>query len=127
MPRLVIRKGEGAGRDHALGGECVVGRHPGVTFPIEDNLASRRHFRVFQEGGIWMVEDLRSTNGTRVNGERVERQSLRDGDAITAGSTELVFVQKDLLGSGGEKSAASGTIPGRRGPVPAPVRRRRRI
>jgi hypothetical protein len=98
MPRLLIRKGPGAGRDHALGGECVVGRHPTVTFPLEDTLTSRRHFRVFQDGGMWMIEDLGSTNGTRVNGQRVSRQPLVDGDAIGLGQTEIVFVQKDLLG-----------------------------
>ena len=35
MPRLLIRKGVAAGRDHALGGECVVGRHPSADFVLE--------------------------------------------------------------------------------------------
>ena len=126
MPRLVIRKGVAAGRDHALGGECVVGRHPQVTFVLDDHLASRRHFRVFQQGGVWLMEDLGSTNGTLVNGRRVARQPLVDGDLIRAGSTELQFVQKDILG-GGSGAAASAPAPQRsKGPGDAPVSRRRR-
>jgi pSer/pThr/pTyr-binding forkhead associated (FHA) protein len=126
MPRLVIRKGVAAGRDHALGGECVVGRHPQVTFVLDDHLVSRRHFRVFQQGGVWLVEDLGSTNGILVNGRRTARQPLVDGDLIRAGSTEIQFVQKDLL-AGGPRATGQATAPKpRRGPVDAPVARRHR-
>ncbi len=97
MPRLVIRKGEGAGRDHALSGPCVVGRQDTAHFVLGDGLASRHHFRVVNEAGAWFVEDLGSTNGTLLNGRRVKREPLRDGDRVVAGSTELEFVQKDLL------------------------------
>ena len=119
MPRLVIRRGTAAGRDHALGGECVVGRDLSADFVLDDHLVSRRHFRVFPEGGAWVLEDLRSTNGTRVNGFQAERHPLVDGDRIRVGSTELVFVQKDLLGGQGKGRA-------RRGDAPVPRRRRRR-
>ena len=97
MPRLQIRKGVAAGRDHALGVECVVGRHPSADFVLDDQLISRNHFRVRREGGAWVLEDLESTNGTFVNGQKASRQPLIDGDVIRVGSTELVFVQKDLL------------------------------
>lgn len=123
MPRLVIRKGEAAGRDHALGGECVVGRHPEATFVIDDHLMSRRHYRVFQQGGVWLVEDLGSTNGTLVNGRKMVRQPLVDGDLIRSGSTEVQFVQKDILAPGGGPAPASRK---RRSDAPVPRRRRRR-
>jgi predicted component of type VI protein secretion system len=112
MPRLVIRKGEGVGKDHALGGECVVGRQTGCTFVLEDTLASRRHFRVLQEGGAWWVEDLGSTNGTIVNGRKLSgRHRLSDGDVLSAGNTELLFVQKDLLGAAGAPAPARAAVP----------------
>ena len=99
MPRLVIKKGEGVGRDHALSGaECVVGRDADAHFVIEDHLASRRHFRIIQDEGAYFVEDLGSTNGTLVNGRKCQRLELADGDLITAGGTDVQFVQKDLLG-----------------------------
>jgi hypothetical protein len=98
MPRLVIRKGEGEGKDHALSGTCIVGRHTSANFVLGDQLVSRNHFRVVNEAGAWFVEDLGSTNGTIVNGSRQKRAPLADGDVIVAGTTELQFVQKDLLG-----------------------------
>lgn len=128
MPRLVIRKGVAAGRDHALGAECVVGRDPSVTFPLEDQGVSRRHFQVFQQGGVWLVEDLGSTNGTAVNGQRMARQPLVDGDRIRAGATVLQFVQKDIL-AGGTGAAGAAGAPKRRpaaGATPVSRRRRRR-
>ena len=117
MPRLVIKKGEGVGRDKVLsGGECVIGRGPDADFTIEDNLASRRHFRVMQEEGVYWVEDLGSTNGTLVNGRRTQRVQLMDGDQIQAGSTEVSFVQKDLLGMAGTKAKQPPVI--KKGQVP---------
>lgn len=116
MPRLVIRAGEGTGRDHAVVSPCVVGRDPAAAFVLEDPLVSRQHLRVVNAGGQWQVEDLGSRNGTRLNGRRVARAPLHDGDRIGVGSTELEFVQKGLLGS----SPPAGARPG------APVPRRRR-
>jgi pSer/pThr/pTyr-binding forkhead associated (FHA) protein len=118
MPRLVIRKGTAAGRDHALGGACVVGRDASsADFVLDDHLVSRQHFRVFPEGGAWVLEDLQSTNGTLVNRQRATRHPLVDGDLIRVGATELAFVQKDLLGGAGRGRAKAGD---------PPVRRRRR-
>lgn len=126
MPRIVIRKGVAAGRDHALGGECVIGRHPQVDFVLDDHLVSRRHFRIFQQGGVWLMEDLGSTNGTLVNGQRVARQPLVDGDLLRAGSTEIQFVQKDILAGGPSSTGRATTPKKRRGPGDSPVARRRR-
>ncbi len=100
MPRLVITKGPGIGRDHAVGTECVIGRAPDVDFSLEDPNASRRHGRVLAEGDAYVIEDLGSRNGTYVNGERVvQRQGLRDGDVVRIGGTEFMFRQKGLLES----------------------------
>lgn len=98
MPRLVITKGSGIGRDYAVGTECVIGRAPDVDFTLEDANASRRHSRVLAEGDSYAIEDLGSRNGTYVNGARVlQRQALRDGDVVRIGGTELIFRQKGLL------------------------------
>lgn len=98
MPRLVITKGPGIGRDHAVGTECVIGRAPDVDFTLEDPNASRRHSRVLAEGDAYVIEDLGSRNGTFVNGARVvQREALRDGDVVRIGGTEFVFRQKGLL------------------------------
>ncbi len=111
MPRLVIQKGEAAGQDRILGGECVLGRHPTVDFVIDDTLVSRRHCKVLSVSGHWVVEDLGSTNGTLVNGQRTRRAGLRDGDVIQIGSTQLLFVQKDLLDAMGHGKAQAAPVP----------------
>lgn len=131
MPRLVIKQGPGVGRDHALGGgECIVGRGESVTFVLDDNLASRRHFKIVAESGAWYVEDLGSTNGTLVNGSRAQRQRLADGDLIRAGNTQLTFVQKDVFGGVAKaaKAAKAAPPPASKPPgAPPPSRRKKHL
>jgi hypothetical protein len=81
-----------AGRQHVITEERVVlGRSRDAGLRISDVNISRKHAEVLREGETFWVVDLGSTNGTLVNGKRVDRQRLRDGDRITMGSTEIVF------------------------------------
>jgi pSer/pThr/pTyr-binding forkhead associated (FHA) protein len=59
--------------------------------PLGDTNVSRRHAEVRRIGEKFVVSDLGSTNGTRVNGVPVREQFLSSGDQITIGSTTLVF------------------------------------
>jgi FHA domain len=69
--------------------ELVVGRHPSCDVVVSDPTASRRHARlVFRDGG-WVVQDLESTNGTRLNGERVGRCRVHPGDQLALGNQLL--------------------------------------
>jgi hypothetical protein len=74
-------------------GRVVVGRSRECDVRVDDGNVSRRHFELLREGSsTWVVVDLGSTNGTEVNGRKVERRTpLDDGDRITIGSTELLF------------------------------------
>ena len=58
---------------------------------LADPNVSRRHAELRQEGAAYWIVDLGSTNGIEVNGRRLKRAKLEDGDPITLGSTELVF------------------------------------
>jgi hypothetical protein len=81
-----------AGRQHVVSDPCVVlGRSREAGVRISDVNISRKHAEIRQEGSTFWVVDLGSTNGTLVNGKRVDRQRLRDGDRITLGATEIVF------------------------------------
>jgi hypothetical protein len=78
-------------RTIALGPSTVVGRGAEAEVQLTDTGVSRRHaeLRVFTDRVE--LHDLGSTNGTRVNGQRVEAATLTDGDRITVGTTDLVF------------------------------------
>jgi len=68
-----------------------VGRDAGCDVPIENIGLSRNHCRFLFEGGKYFVEDAGSSNGTFVNGERVEKSEVKDGDEVQAGKFKLVF------------------------------------
>lgn len=80
------------GREIALTQRHVVlGRSQECEVRLADPNVSRRHAEVRQEDATYWLVDLGSTNGTLVNGERVERVRLADGDRITVGETVAVF------------------------------------
>jgi hypothetical protein len=81
-----------AGRAHPITSRSVViGRSRECDLRIADGNASRRHAEVMQDGATYLVVDLGSTNGTELNGRRITREKLTDGDRITIGATDLVF------------------------------------
>jgi transcriptional regulator with PAS, ATPase and Fis domain len=64
-----------------------------LRLDLSDRWTSRRHMRFARAGDGWVVEDAGSKNGTRVNGRRVERAALVDGDFVECGGTFLVLRQ----------------------------------
>ena len=85
---------DGPGTRHVLeqGSNVLVrGTDPDIRLP--DTGVSRKHVDVQLDGGTVAVEDLGSTNGTLVNGRRVGRQELADGDVIRIGHSVLVYRQ----------------------------------
>ncbi|MGH3050720.1 MAG: FhaA domain-containing protein [Gaiellaceae bacterium] len=70
---------------------AVLGRSRDADVQIEDPNISRRHAEIVQEGSAYWVVDLGSTNGTEVNGRRVQRAQLEDGSSFTIGETTVTF------------------------------------
>jgi FHA domain len=70
--------------------ELVVGRHTECDIVLEHPSVSRRHARLSFRDGHWVLRDLDSTNGTRVNDRRVIRCRLEPGDRLRLGSAELL-------------------------------------
>lgn len=76
------------------GGIRTIGRATGADFIVDAPLVSRVHCRLTSlPGGELEVRDLNSTNGTFVNGERIENAVLAPGDRIQVGRVELVALR----------------------------------
>ena len=69
----------------------VIGRSRECDIQLVDPNVSRHHAELRQEGTAYWIVDLESTNGLSVNGRRIARAKLEDGDTITVGATDLVF------------------------------------
>lgn len=82
----------GGGRRNVLsGGRVVIGRSREADIVIQDPNISRRHAELRRGDEGWQIADLGSTNGIKVNGRRVDSHTLRPGDQITIGVTDLTF------------------------------------
>jgi hypothetical protein len=90
--RFVVLEGPGlrAGTTFEVSASTVLGRDRSSGIHLDgDEFASARHARIDPRGdGVW-VEDLGSTNGTFVNGERIAAERLTSGDVLRVGQTEL--------------------------------------
>jgi FHA domain/Domain of unknown function (DUF1707) len=69
----------------------VVGRNPGCDLVVDDDSVSRLHASITREGDCWVIVDLGSRNGTHVNGWRVAKAHVFDGDELVLGRTQMVF------------------------------------
>ncbi|HEX6464084.1 MAG TPA: FHA domain-containing protein [Vicinamibacterales bacterium] len=77
----------------------TIGRSTGADFIVEAPLVSRIHCRLTAGANELEVLDLDSTNGTFVNGERVEHRTLKTGDRLGVGRVELL-IGRDASGNG---------------------------
>jgi serine phosphatase RsbU (regulator of sigma subunit)/pSer/pThr/pTyr-binding forkhead associated (FHA) protein len=93
-----VASGDGPGEWFALRGErVVVGRARDCDLILPDVLLSRRHAELVRARTGWVVRDLGSLNGTRLNGARIEREApLADGDSIGIADWALVFKDAEL-------------------------------
>jgi len=73
------------------GDPITIGRDAARDLPLDDQLASRMHARVWYQSGQWQVEDCGSRNGTFVNGQPIERTVLEVGDLVRIGGRLIVF------------------------------------
>jgi hypothetical protein len=89
-PELVTLKFDGT-RYEVKQRRVVIGRSRDCDVQLPDTNVSRRHAELRQEGASYWIVDLGSTNGLEVNGKRVKRAKLSDGDTITLGSTDMSF------------------------------------
>ena len=96
-PRLVVERAPGhtPGMEYDLGDGAVMGRGDQAEIRLEDPFASSRHAKLTRQGGIVVLEDLGSTNGTYLNEELVTGpQPLHRGDRVRIGDSEFTYVDQ---------------------------------
>ena len=82
----------GRGKRTVLSGNRVlIGRSRDCDVTLDDPNVSRRHAELRREGSTWLVSDLGSTNGVKVNGRRVDNHPLSSGDELVFGLEHLTF------------------------------------
>lgn len=92
MPKLILKFDQRELQECAVGAHPVsIGRLPDNIIVIDNPAVSGRHARVFQEGSHFVIEDLKSTNGTFVNEKPIARHTLLEGDVVLVGKHSLVF------------------------------------
>lgn len=92
--RLIIRGGGFEGMSYEIeADETLIGRNPTTDITLLDQSISREHALLLYEAetDTFSVEDLQSTNGTKVNGKRVRGSALSDGDELQVGHTRFQF------------------------------------
>jgi adenylate cyclase len=115
-PRAILEVSEvnakAGARAVRLRSSMLIGRSSECDLPLQDEDVSRKHCLVEIRDGEFYVRDLGSANGTFVNGKGVQVARLADGDAITVGSSRLVFWRSDEQSEpqpGGEHTIVAAT------------------
>ena len=88
--RLILVSGEGP-PEYPLAAFNTIGRHPDSNLVLADPNVSRNHAEIRPQGDGFVLIDLGSTNGSKVNGVRVDQRLLADGDELTFGNTRMRF------------------------------------
>ncbi len=91
--KVAITTGRGAGTNAALPGigqEIILGRASTCDLDINDDYASSRHAKIWRDDQGFVVEDLLSTNGTYVNGQRISQPTrIERGDIVRVGRSQM--------------------------------------
>ena len=87
---LIVRGRSGSQALKLADGVTTIGRHDDCQIRIKSSQVSRRHCELFEKKGLLLVKDLGSSNGTFVNGKKIETQQvLEPGDEMTIGQVKL--------------------------------------
>jgi hypothetical protein len=96
---LVKLHGKGSQQIDLTHETVTIGRKADNTLAINDPVVSGHHARIVKIQAVFFLEDLKSTNGTTINGQSITRHQLRDADVITIGQHRLVFQENTAASS----------------------------
>ena len=92
MPEIIVKLGDKVVQDFFMDTEMItIGRAPDNEITIENLAISRRHATITRVDEQYILEDLGSSNGTYVNGTKIKKTALEDGDLISVGKHKLEF------------------------------------
>jgi pSer/pThr/pTyr-binding forkhead associated (FHA) protein len=93
MPKILLKFKESILNDILLEKEIVtIGRNPNNDIHIDNLAVSNFHAKIVKQGNQFIIEDLKSTNGTFVNEQKIVKTSLNNNDIITIGKHTLIFL-----------------------------------
>lgn len=88
---LVKLQGQGSRTIDIARDSFTIGRKPDSDLPIDDHTVSSRHAKITRVQAVYFLEDLKSTNGTSLNGKPIDRAQLHDADVVTIGQHRIIF------------------------------------
>jgi pSer/pThr/pTyr-binding forkhead associated (FHA) protein len=96
LPRAIILSEIMRGKSFELNKDVfTIGRTEDNDICIPDGTLSSRHAELRKEGDLYKVVDVGSTNGTRINGEKIMESNLRSSDILQVGGIEILFDCED--------------------------------
>lgn len=91
---LVISRGKTVSERGMYPGRLIVGRAPDADLRIDSLVISRHHCQILTSNRLCVLEDLNSRNGVFVKNQRVRRHNLNDGDVVSLGSHQLMYIDE---------------------------------
>ncbi len=115
MSRLALRfiSGKYKGEEHPLpeDKETIIGRSASIEIVLMEDMVSRKHSKITFDNGKIQLEDLGSTNGTFVNGEKISKIAIEKGDRILIGTSIMKVVEMQNGGSSEAKATRAASQP----------------
>jgi pSer/pThr/pTyr-binding forkhead associated (FHA) protein len=91
LPKVSIKAGPDTGKVYEVAQAAILGRLDTNDIPVKDGKASREHAKIYKQGEQYAIVDLNSSNGTFVNGEKITKRILKNGDEIEIGTVRILF------------------------------------
>jgi pSer/pThr/pTyr-binding forkhead associated (FHA) protein len=91
---LVVSRGKTVGERALPVGRLIIGRATDADLRVESPVISRHHCQVITSERLCVLEDLNSSNGVYIKNQRVRRHNLNDGDVVTLGAHQLLYVDE---------------------------------
>ncbi|MBI4835048.1 MAG: FHA domain-containing protein [Planctomycetes bacterium] len=112
MPFIKVVGGEAKGKTFELNtdNKFLIGREPNCNLSVNDSKVSRRHAEIYYLDGSYFLKDLKSGNGTLLNGDRITECSLKHNDYFKIGDLKIVFEEKARLQAGTEADTSQAEI-----------------